>query len=757
MSTNRLSGRGSWGVAARRRRPQTITFAAAVLILSVGLSNAGVPPEEHTGESPQIVVQSGHRNAIRGLSVAPDGRHLATVGGGEVKVWDRQGAIVWSASTVSEQSAVAWSPDNQTVVVGTGGTPGFVVLKGGESAGVELRDAQNGTVRDSLLRGNNTVDSVAYLTGNLLQVISDGEQVIWDLSKHKVVTGTFNGHVSRQPHGPYSAVQSISGIQLWDSTLKHQLASLWIRGVQLGPAAWSPSGHNLATFDGKKLRVWNLARRKVQWQLTISTAREQKTPNPRMQQPVCSVVWLPDGKTIAVAATWWPNAREVPNQGFVEGMPHTMVRLVTWPNGKITTLCPPEAGAVYELGITPRNHLVLAGGALSAVGNLLGSLTDVAINGMHPKEVWRAAGYAEGVNDLALSPDGNTLAVAGDDTAVRLWDWRHGILKQTLKRESTEVMAVSWSSEGGRIAALDLQHLVVWDPNRGTVIKVWKGLDDFLKLGNSVTWSPDGSRIAGGNASGMKVWNTATGAAHEPNRANVMEAGFGPLSWNKDGLWVSGGQSQIDPTTLKPIKVITGSGLGSEARFDGPVTSFEFYDHGKHLVAVGGDDKVEVKIWDVDEDVIERTIHGMSPLARCIKVAPNDQQCAIGDGQGGITMVDLHTLDVLWRRDAESPVADLEWSHDGLTLFAAGEDGRISLWNAQGVLRAIFLKLPQRPILSAGKAIRDGCGRDWLAWVPDGQYTGSQQAERHLRWRVGGALRPGTAFSNKRVAALNLG
>ena len=66
----------------------------------------------------------------------------------------------------------------------------------------------------------------------------------------------------------------------------------------------------------------------------------------------------------------------------------------------------------------------------------------------HPQELSPLRGHTAFVNQIALSPDGKTLASGGDDSTLRLWDPLSGEELVTLRAHSSIIQCLAWSPEG---------------------------------------------------------------------------------------------------------------------------------------------------------------------------------------------------------------------------------------------------------------------------------------------------------------------
>ena len=126
-------------------------------------------------------------------------------------------------------------------------------------------------------------------------------------------------------------------------------------------------------------------------------------------------------------------------------------------------------------------------------------------------------GHLDHVPKIAFSPDGQTLAIGGlvftekprtYSGEVRLWDVRTGRLKRTLTVRDGGVNSIAFSPDGQTLAcgnywARKPATVGIWDWRTGELEK--------MRLGSAsgrptVTFSPDGKTLASGDGLGVTLW-----------------------------------------------------------------------------------------------------------------------------------------------------------------------------------------------------------------------------------------------------------
>ncbi|WP_437854497.1 TIR domain-containing protein [Sorangium sp. So ce363] len=429
---------------------------------------------------------------IRMMSFAPDARSLALGSMSGLRLWNviEESAEASSVLDPRPVTAVQFSPD------------GGVVAAAGLDHVIRIWNART-RVPATHLRGHDApIVSLSFSPdGSYIASASEDWTVgVWDVRGG--VMARLTGHT-----GPVSSV-------LWFDTSKGpRIVSTGMDGILLEWAprlqradsliaaehaptrlAFSSDGHILATA-GRTIKLWD-----------VDSRREIKELRPEDGHRVARLAFLAkDTKLLSAemengVALWDPASVKV-------------VQRWSYP------------GWVEAVAVAPDGRTIAWGGTASdGAWDSPAHLFDLA-SGF---ELAPLRGHVGKINDMAFSPDGNTLATACADGSVRLWDYRNARAIKTFRHDD-EVFAVTFSASGKHLATAVRDRTVqVWD------VATEKREHEFRleQWPQSVSFSPGGHLLATGDAGGtLHVWDLSRKDALLRLRnfgTYVFSAGFAP-------------------------------------------------------------------------------------------------------------------------------------------------------------------------------------------------------------------------------------
>jgi WD40 repeat protein/serine/threonine protein kinase len=329
------------------------------------------------------------------------------------------------------------------------------------------------------------------------------------------------------------------------------------------------------------------------------------------------------------------------------------------------------------------------------------------------------------VNSVAFSPDGEQLAAACGDNAVRIWHLKTGRLV-TLRGHEKYVYSVAFCpTDGRRLASTSADGTVrVWDlttrqevfrregretvaigmgqsvtfspdgrwlaaASIGGTVRVWDAATGQLRhtlpehvLRASVAFSPDGRLLATGNGFGiLQIWDMSTGECLQRHAGHIHSAGA--LAFSPDGRLLAAGNFDrlIDIWDTK-----TGEHLHTLTRHTGIVLGLAFSHDGRRLASASEDRTV--RLWELSTGQELVQLHGHTNICQGLAFSPDGRLLASADRDGIIRFWDATPLaenegeEVLTFREHTHEVWSVAISPDGKQIASAGLDPIIRVWDA---------------------------------------------------------------------------
>lgn len=313
------------------------------------------------------------------------------------------------------------------------------------------------------------------------------------------------------------------------------------------------------------------------------------------------------------------------------------------------------------------------GGDLLIVADATGTLT--AFAGRSGDRAWTIpTTHDGGVFALAVAPCGLSVATAGEDGSVSLWDACVGTLNATLEIAHTWVEHLAWSPDGALLAAAAGRYIYALDPE-GKLL--WKSAAHPSTV-SALAWTAAGELVTACYGE-VRFLRSDTGEEDEDHRLS-WQGSLLSLAVSPDGdiiacgsqdntvhFWrrISGEDSMMSGYPLKPAVI-------------------DFDRQGTLLATNGGQ---TVTVWSFADGGPEGTEPGVHELhlapVKALAFANRGLRLASADNDGAVVVWSLYedaTGGPVGAALASGRVEALYWRKDDRALAALDGAGGIQVW-----------------------------------------------------------------------------
>ena len=555
----------------------------------------------------EIALLGAHTESIKTIDFSADGSILAYDSRTKVVLWDMTNQSQKSVIEVSDDSdvrCVAISPDGKTIASGIYGT-------------AFLYDVETGIKQASFSIREHDVYDVSGLDFS-----PDGQFLL--------IEGTDIFTLSKT-------------ISLRNILTGKEIHSINVSDDDVNGVAFSPDGKLIASTGEKKdqLLLWNT---------------EHATDDEQNKNIYCyesnSITFSPDSKMLAIGQL-----------------------------GEVSLI---DANSGERIGFHTPNTAEVISVAFSPDGKTLASATDHQIYlwdiaGAQPINTFNSASEKnvnseKNVKSIAISPDGTIIASGGFDDSLTLWDAITRVKTNKFEFETGAVNNIAFSPNGNTVAVATKGVVHLLDRPTGQTKPL-----RLPHLGRifSLMYSPDGKTLACSGHNGLVILiDVATGKQRVTLRGhddNVNRVVFNP----EGTLLASGG----DDEKVILWDAMTGEKLHVHTAYDSEVWSLTFSPDG-NTIAIGGR-SYKIGLLDVKTHEYSKISDGIS-LITDMSFSSDGKSLVTSSTRG------LHLWDVEKGRTIaafighEGTVTCARFNPIDGSIVSGGVDGTVRIWNSTG-------------------------------------------------------------------------
>ncbi|KAK0215651.1 histone transcription regulator 1 [Armillaria fumosa] len=298
------------------------------------------------------------------------------------------------------------------------------------------------------------------------------------------------------------------------------------------------------------------------------------------------------------------------------------------------------------------------------------------ISNKPPKSLCTLSMHTGPVLCVRWAHSGRWLASGSDDEIVMIWDldpsargkvwgsdeinvegWRP---MKRLPGHESDVTDVAWSSGDRYLASVGLDsQVLVWC---GYTLERLRKLDQHQGFVKGVCWDPVGEFLATqSDDRSVKIWRTTDWSLEaevtKPFEDSPGSTFFRRLSWSPDGAHITASNATNNKGFVFIAAVITRNTWTSEISLVGHENTVEVAAYNPHIFLRNPNQPVST-----------------SNICSVVALGADDRSVSVWQTKTARPLI-------VAKEVFERQIMDLNWSWDGLTLYAASSDGTIAVFN----------------------------------------------------------------------------
>jgi WD40 repeat protein len=361
-------------------------------------------------------------------------------------------------------------------------------------------------------------------------------------------------------------------------------------------------------------------------------------------------------------------------------------------------------GIVYAVAISPDGKTIAVAGDLSVSTYNFNSLQEIWSSPVEQIEIVTQPPMPWGQGDVVWSSDGSQLATLSG-IGVSVWDAKTGELLHTFKERPNYINSIAWTQDGRLVAfsfILDNGQIVFWNVQTGEELFNRKGATSYawIPQGNLLALELDNKEII--------IWDIRTNKQLYSPLEVCDSYCPGQMVWSPD-------ETRLATTGILDTVIVWDVQTGKQLLMDKIMGNHQAlamaWSPSNNYLAVAFNNG-DIVVWDAQTG---RQLHTFKGGNRMLDLdwSPDGKNLISLSQYESVVVWDIRTGEQLRSLDEHtSSVSGLVWSPSGDMLASGSEDGEVIIWES-----------------SSGKKLRsfhDSTGSiRSLAWSPNGKQLAS--------------------------------